>query len=88
MATHDKIFVVCNINIRDVFLDACPKQIQGLPLVWANARDRDLSSLDRREHRCVVVYIGFDLAYACLVGVKGSGAWTPRGNYDFCRRVF
>ena len=88
MATHDKISVIRNINIGDAFLDTSPKQIQRLSLERADARHYDLSAFDGRGQRCVVVYIGFYFADACLEGAKGFCGWVPRGNYDIGRGVF
>ncbi len=75
MTTHDKISVIRNVNIRDLFLDARPKQIQGLPLVWANARHDDLSAVDWRTTG----------AYFLLQSITQAGQTvfdvvTPLGN--------
>ena len=46
MATDHEISVISDIDIRDVFFNACPKQVQGLPLIRANTGDHHFCAIN------------------------------------------
>src|SRR5207302_9717269 len=83
MAPDHEVPIVDDVNVGDVSFSTGPKQVQGLPLVRADAGDYSRCTFNGREHRSVIVYICFELVCPCFERVEGCRLWMPRGDNDF-----